>query len=185
MNAERADGAGAVMLTRNNRERTPEMTTSNYRAGRIIASAAFLPAIFLAVSTHAGSATEYLAQAAPSAAPKVASASVDRIEQRIASLHKKFGITPDQEALWDNMAQVMRANGQKMRDLVVERSANLKTMNAVDDLKSYEMITDEHADGLKRLLPSFEALYASMTPAQQKNADHVFSEQQKKAAHRS
>lgn len=171
------------MLTRNNRERTSEMTISNYRAGRVIATAAFLPAILFAVSTHSSSATEYLAQAAPSATQKVASASVDRLENRIAGLHKKLGITPVQEPLWNTMAQVMRENGQKMRDVIADRSAKLKSMNAVDDLKSYQKITDEHGDGLKRLIPSFEALYASMTPAQQKNADHVFGEQQKSAAH--
>ena len=83
------------------------------------------------------------------------------------------------------MAQVMRANAQKMRDNVTDRSARLKSMNAVDDLRSYQKITDEHADGLKRLLPAFEALYAKMSPAQQKNADHVFGDQQHRAARQS
>jgi hypothetical protein len=37
------------------------------------------------------------------------------------------------------------------------------------------------ADGLKRLIPSFEALYGKMTPTQQKNADRIFGEQQRHA----
>jgi periplasmic protein CpxP/Spy len=171
------------------------MPISTYRAGRIIATAAFLPAILFAVSSHAVSASEYLAQnaatsalpapaapPAPATGPKVHSASADRIDARIAELHKQLRITPDQEALWNDLAQVMLANGRKMRDSVAERSAKLKTMNAVDDLKSYEMITDEHADGLKRLIPAFEALYAKMSPAQQKNADHVFGAKQRQAS---
>jgi protein CpxP len=173
------------------------MSKSNHRAGRVIAAAALLPAILFAVSSHSASAAEsaqaapmsaaqtQAAQPAPAPGPKVHAASVDRIEVRITDLHKKLNVTPDQEALWSDMAQVMRANGQKMRDSVTERSAKLKTMTAVDDLRSYQMITDEHADGLKRLIPAFEALYAKMTPAQQKNADHVFGEQQQNAAHRS
>jgi|SRR5579862_896953 len=173
------------------------MSRSTHRAGRAIAAAALLPAILFAVSLHSTYAAESAAQAtpmsasqpqaaqpAPGAGPKVHAASVDRIEERITDLHKKLHVTPDQEALWSDVAQVMRENGQKMRDEVAQRSAKLKTMNAVDDLKSYQMITDEHADGLKRLIPAFEALYAKMTPAQQKNADLVFGEQQRSAAHR-
>lgn len=174
------------------------MPISNHRMGRIIATAAFLPAILFAVSSQATFAAESAAQpaamspaqsqsakTAPTGGPKVQSASVDRIEDRIADLHKKLHVTADQDALWNNVAQVMRENGKKMRDGVTERSAKLKTMNAVDDLRSYQMITDEHADGLKRLIPAFEALYAKMTPAQQKNADQVFGEQQRNAARRS
>ncbi len=176
------------------------MRISNHRVGRVIATAAFLPAMIFAVSSQASSAAEYAAQAttvsaspaqpeaakmAPSTGPKVKSASVDRIEDRITDLHNKLHVTADQDALWNNMAQVMRENGKKMRDGVTERSAKLKTMNAVDDLRSYQMITDEHADGLKRLIPAFEALYAKMTPTQQKNADRVFGEEQRHAAHRS
>ena len=88
-------------------------------------------------------------------------------------------MTADQEVLWNDFAQVMRENEKKMRDSIAARSEQMKVMSAVDDLKSYQMITDEHADGLKRLIPAFEALYAKMTPAQQQNADHVFDNQQR------
>ena len=166
------------------------MLTSNHRAGRAIAIAVLFPAMLFAVSPRSTSAREYLAQAAPMSAPqpqpakpassaaKVKRASVDRVEARITDLHDKLRVTADQEVLWNDLAQVMRENEKKMRDSVAARSAKLKTMNAVDDLKSYQMITDEHADGLKRLIPAFEALYVKMTPAQQKNADQVFDNQQ-------
>ena len=157
------------------------------RVARIITTAAFIPAILFAVSSQSVAAGEYLAQAAPmtaapGATPKPRTASVDRIENQIVSLHKQFQIKPDQEVLWDTMAQVMRENGRKMRESVTERTAKLKTMNAVDDLKSYQMITDAHSDGLKRLVPAFEALYAKMSPTQQKHADHVFDARQRQAA---
>ena len=78
----------------------------------------------------------------------------------------------------------MRENGSKMRDDIAERSTNLKHMSAVEDLQSYERIADEHADGLKRLVPAFQALYVKMSPVQQKNADHVFGVQQRHATPR-
>jgi hypothetical protein len=163
------------------------MSKSNCRA--VVTTLALLPALFLAVASPSAA----LAQApsataspqgttpAPTAAAKVKQSSIDRVEARITDLHKKLLVTADQESLWRDMAQVMRENEKKMRDGIAARSAKMKTMNAVDDLRSYQMITDEHADGLKRLIPSFEALYGKMTPTQQKNADRIFGEQQRHA----
>lgn len=169
------------------------MTISSHRTGRILTAAALLPAIFFAVSTQPVLAADKLAQAAPVAAspaqpePTAAKAerkSAERVEARIADLHKKLGVTADQEPLWTDVAQAMRDSGKKMRDSIAARSSKLKTMTAVDDLRSYRMIAEEHADGLKRLIPAFEALYAKMTPAQQKAADHVFAQHQERNTHR-
>jgi hypothetical protein len=160
------------------------MPITQYRSGRVIAAAAILPAMLFAVSSIATPARAADATTSSSASHQAAP-SRDRLEERITDLHKKLHVTADQQGLWDDMAQVMRANAQKMRDNVTDRTANLKSMNAVDDLRSYQKITDEHADGLKRLIPTFEALYAKMSPEQQKNADHVFGEQQRHAVHQS
>jgi periplasmic protein CpxP/Spy len=159
----------------------------NLRTGRIATAAVLLPAILLAVSSHATFAIADAASgrpasiAAPAAhaqesAPKAQSAR--QIESRITGLRKELRVTVDQDAQWNDLAQVMRDNAQKMRADIAERSKNLKGMSAVEDLQSYERIADEHADGLKRLVPAFQALYANMSPAQQKNADHVFGERQ-------
>jgi hypothetical protein len=161
------------------------MPITQYRTGRVIAAAAILPAMLFAVSSMATSARAADAPMTTSSSSHQAAASRDRVEERITDLHKKLHVTADQQGLWDDMAQVMRANAKTMRDNVADRTTNLKSMNAVDDLRSYQKITDEHADGLKRLIPSFEALYAKMSPEQQKNADHVFGEQQRHAAHQS
>lgn len=119
-------------------------------------------------------------QAVPSATPVTAPAkhSVDQTDARIKRLHDQLRITADQETKWVEVAQAMRVSAKTIRDSVADRAARLKTMNAVEDLKSYETVATDHADGLKRLVPAFEALYGSMTPAQQKHADHVFSERQ-------
>jgi protein CpxP len=151
-------------------------------AGRTLATATLLGAFLSTVPLHEGQAQQ--AAARPSAtqpAPSTATDtkhSADRTEKRIKELHDKLRITAGQEPLWGNVAQTMRDNGKKIRASMTDRSTRLKTMTAVDDLKSYQSVADEHADGLKRLIPSFEALYASMTPDQRKHADQVFGRHQ-------
>jgi hypothetical protein len=99
---------------------------------------------------------------------------VVHVEARIKELHFLLKITPAQEELWNNVTQVMRDNAKTMDALIAAKSENAKTMNAVDDFKSYGEITQAHADGIKKFIPLFEALYASMSDAQKKNADIVF-----------
>jgi hypothetical protein len=70
----------------------------------------------------------------------------------------------------------MRENAKTLRASLADQAAKRDTMTAVDDLKTFQIIADEHSAGLKKLIPAFEPLYASMTPAQQKQADRVFRE---------
>ena len=168
--------------------------SSSHRSARFITAAALLPAILFAVSSHAtpaaaaeatlGTPASVGATAVQANGPAPKAMSADRIEARIVSLHKELHITADQDAQWKDLAQVMRANAEKMRASIAERSSTLKHMSAVQDLQSYEHVADEHADGLKRLVPAFEALYVKMSPAQQKNADHVFGQEQRRATPR-
>lgn len=97
-----------------------------------------------------------------------------RIDARIEDLHKRLQITDAQAPQWNAVAQVMRDNAEAMSKLIRERAANAKTMNAVQDLQSYEQITEAHAEGLKKLVPAFDALYNTMTDQQKRNADVVF-----------
>jgi len=101
----------------------------------------------------------------------------DRVEERIKDFHTKLKITPAQEELWNNVIQVMRDNAKTMEALIKARSEKASTMTAVDDLKSYGEIAEAHADGLKKFIPVFEPLYASMSDAQKKNADTLFQHQ--------
>ena len=148
------------------------------RTTRAVATAALLGAFFASAPLQASHAQQIAGQPAPSmAAP--AKHSADRTELRIKQLHDQLRITAGQEALWTNVAQAMRDNARGMRDSITDRSTRLKTMTAVDDLKSYQVVADKHAAGLKQLVPAFEALYASMTPAQQRHADQVFGASQR------
>jgi protein CpxP len=67
-----------------------------------------------------------------------------------------------------------------MDALIQSRAQNAKTMTAVDDLRAYQGIADAHADGLKKLIPAFEALYLTMPDEQKKNADAAFGQMQRR-----
>jgi osmotically-inducible protein OsmY len=98
----------------------------------------------------------------------------DQVETRIKAMHQKLAITPEQEAQWALVADVMRDNDKQMEALAKTR-AEKSNLTAVENLESYGEITDEHADGIKRFTPVFAALYDEFSDAQKKNADAIFS----------
>jgi len=99
---------------------------------------------------------------------------VNHIETRIKELHTQLQITPEQENLWQNVTAVMRDNAQRIDTLVKARADQAQTMTAVDDLRAYGDIAEAHAEGIKKFLPAFDALYASMSDAQKQHADAIF-----------
>ncbi len=121
----------------------------------------------------------------------------DRVEAWLKNLHAKLKITDAQKQQWDAYAQVLRDNAAQMdqsaqqeNELIKARGSE-KTMNAVDDLKAYEAMVDAHADrtarysdGLKKVVPAFESLYASMSDSQKKIADDMFNQARMRHAHR-
>jgi len=126
-----------------------------------------------------------VAQASPTPAPAatkqvpgpdpVAKTAPDNpVEARIKKLHAELNITPAQENLWSPVTRVMRDNENAMEALHKARSEKAKTMTAVEDVKSYAEIAGAHAEGLKKFVPVFEALYHSMSDEQKENADTIF-----------
>ena len=108
----------------------------------------------------------------------------DRAELRIKDMHAKLNITPAEEAQWAKVAEVMRDNGKTMDTLTQARVEHDKDMTAVDDLKSYGELADAHAEGVKKLIPLFAALYASMSDVQKKEADSLFRHIGHKRSHK-
>jgi hypothetical protein len=49
-------------------------------------------------------------------------------------------------------------------------------MNAVENMKSYEQIAEDHSQHLQRLVSAFQNLYDSMSAQQKQVADQVFRE---------
>ena len=107
------------------------------------------------------------------ATPRAAQAPED-VGTRIQRLHNQLQVTPEQEALWAPIAQAMQDNAKSIAAAMQARSDKAATMNALDDIMTYEAIAAVHATGLKRLADTFAPLYAAMPPAQQRNADMVF-----------
>lgn len=132
-------------------------------------------------------AREILAQASSSekgmgaAAPESAKGG-SSVEARIKELHKKLGITAAQETQWNNLAQVMRDNAKAMQDLEKQRAEEVKSISAVDVVKSYGSVIEAHEAGMKKFIPAFEALYDSMSDEQKKTADALFRSRARAAA---
>jgi hypothetical protein len=112
--------------------------------------------------------------AAPADTPSAQTAA-QHVEDRIQTLHDKLGVTSEQEEKWSDVAEAMRENETTIDQMVRARHQDPTHMNAVDDLQSYESITQAHADGLKKLIVAFQALYDDMPDSQKKNADMTFS----------
>ena len=133
--------------------------------------------IVLAQAGSTSSPPTTTAKPAPSKPTKAKLTRAERLEARIKKLHDALKITDAQAEQWNNVAQVMRDNDQKMEALVSERRKNIATMNAVDDLKSYSAIAEAHAEDTKNFNAAFTALYASMSVDQKKAADDFFRRQ--------
>ncbi len=115
---------------------------------------------------------------APAAAPASGNdaAMKQAIDQRIAALQSRLGITQAEMSDWNNFANVMRDNATNTNTLFQQRAANAATMSAVDNMKSYAAIARAYADNTQRLSDAFSALYAKLTPDQQRTADELFRE---------
>ena len=100
-----------------------------------------------------------LAQAQPPA---------QNVETSIAQLHQRLQITPAQQPRFAAFANVMRDNAR------MTPGSPPANANAVDALRMAIQYGQQDLAGMRRLLPVLQALYASLSPAQQKTADMVF-----------
>jgi periplasmic protein CpxP/Spy len=91
------------------------------------------------------------------------------VETNIARLRQSLQITPAQEPQFNALADVMRQNARMMPSTPPPANPN-----AVDALRFAIQYGEQDLDGMKRLLPALQALYAHLSPAQQRTADQVF-----------
>ncbi|MEA2755577.1 MAG: periplasmic protein CpxP/Spy [Aliidongia sp.] len=150
-----------------------------FAAALIVATAAFSAPVALAQSHSDDTA---------SAAPRMHSSREARgpeanVEKHIAGLKAKLRITSDEEPQWEALANVMRQNAQEAQTLIDQRNSGGTTLTAIDDLKNYEALAAEHAEGLKRMETAFEALYTAMPDDQKRNADMVFAKHEGRGEH--
>ena len=96
------------------------------------------------------------------------------VERRIADLHSRLHITPQQSQQWDQFAQVMRDNAHEMDQIYQARAEKLGSMTAVDNMQSYAQIEQQRAQDVQKLVPAFQTLYVSLSDQQKKAADEMF-----------
>jgi len=154
------------------------MIPSNRLASVAVVALLSLPAAALAQSSQSAavqSATPPAAAASPMAGHPVPGKNVEeRVERRIKELHGQLQITPAEEPQWNEFAQAMRENARDMDQAFVQRAQQFPTMNAVQNMQSYEQLSEEHAQRVQKLVPAFQKLYDAMPDAQKRVADQVF-----------
>jgi len=141
-----------------------------FRATLVVIIVAFLSTIFFANANLSFAAT-----AKKKSSTVVKTSAVEYTEAQIKQLQSELQITKDQEQLWINLTQVMRGNAQDMDAFFTKaRAENAKNMNALERMKFQGQITEIQLDQLKKLIPPFEAFYASLSDEQKKDTDTIF-----------
>jgi protein CpxP len=98
----------------------------------------------------------------------------ERVERHIKELHSQLQITPAEESQWNEFASVMRENARGMDQAYMQRAQRFASMNAVQNMQSYEQLAQEHTQHVQELVPAFEKLYDAMPDQQKRLADQVF-----------
>lgn len=152
------------------------MSVQNHVAVTLVAAALALPLAARAQSntpaeTPAPSTQKADTNADASAAP---ASRAETVEQRIADMRETLHITPAQQSEWDRFAQVMRDNAKAMDATVKASASKAATMNALDNMHTYERITEQHAQGVRKLTTAFGTLYNSLSSEQKSAADEMF-----------
>jgi hypothetical protein len=68
----------------------------------------------------------------------------------------------------------MRENAREMDQVFMHRAQQFKTMNALQNMQSYEQIAEDHATRVHKLVPAFQSLYDALPDQQRQLADQVF-----------
>jgi periplasmic protein CpxP/Spy len=149
----------------------------NMIGSRYLASAAIAALLTLPVAAFAQSAAPTTAPSTATTAPEPtapAQSAAQRVETHITQLRAQLRITPAEQPQWNQFAQVMRENARAMDQAFMRRAQQYPTMNAVQNMQSYEQISATHAADMRRLVPAFETLYNAMPEQQKRVADQVF-----------
>jgi hypothetical protein len=97
-----------------------------------------------------------------------------RIDQRITDLHTRLLISSAQQPQWDRFSDVMRENARDTDQNFQHRVQAMSGMTAAENMQSYAKVTAEYAQHMQKLVPSFQALYDTMSDSQKRTADQVF-----------
>jgi predicted outer membrane protein len=153
------------------------MIRSNYLASAAIAALLALPAAAFAQTAPSATTTPPApaAAASPMSSHPVPGGNAEqRVEAHIRQLHAQLRITSAEQPQWEQFANVMRENARAMDQEFAQRMQQYPTMNALQNMESYEQIAEAHAQHLQKLVPAFENLYNTMPDQQKQLTDQVF-----------
>jgi hypothetical protein len=91
------------------------------------------------------------------------------VEANLAQLHAQLRITPPQEQAFATFANAMRENAR-----IMPPSPPPANADAVSQLELAIRYGQQEVDGMRRLLPALQGLYAALTPMQRSIANQVF-----------
>lgn len=118
---------------------------------------------------------------APAPAPNAPSSNTtngataeSQVDQRIAQMHRRLKITPEQESAWNSFGQVMRDNVTTTEKAYKDRRASIATMSALENMQNFAHIEQVRAQGVQNLSTSFQTLYGTMSDDQKQTADALF-----------
>ena len=130
---------------------------------------------FLSIFIFANADNSFAASSTKKTTAVARTTAVDHTGAQIKQLQDALKITEAQQALWNNLTQVMMENAKEMDALTKERAENSKTMNAVERMKFHSQITEARLAQQKRLIPPFETFYTGMSDEQKKITDTIFT----------
>ncbi len=100
------------------------------------------------------------------------SAMIDHIEGSIAFLRVELGIMEAQAKAWDDVAVVMRENAKRLAATRADAASAAATPPSLDQmLNARESSLAARLEGTRAIRPALSALYAVLSPDQQKLAD--------------
>jgi protein CpxP len=154
---------------------------SSHLAPAALAALLALPAAALAQSAQApvsaapqGTAPHAAASSPIAGHPVPGKNAVERVEHRVNELRAQLRITSAEQQQWDRFAEVMRGNAREMDQVLMQRAQQFQSMNALQNMQSYEQVAEAHAQHVQKLVSAFQDLYNTMPDEQKRLADQVF-----------
>ncbi|MGI4793274.1 MAG: Spy/CpxP family protein refolding chaperone [Janthinobacterium lividum] len=137
-----------------------------------------LPLLLLAATpafAQTAAATDAPVAAAPDSAATPGHGRGGYMSERLQKIHDRLAITPAQEPKWDAVVATLRENAQAMRANPASTALRGGKLTAVQDLRAAADLARVRADALQRMIPPVDALYATLSPDQQRAADETLS----------
>ncbi len=164
-------------------------------AAAVAAALGVSAAVAFAQSTDIAEAVEIVAQAGPSAEragpqrgareQRAFRMPSERMEARLAAIHKALNITDTQQGEWENFANVLRKQARDMDQRVQQRIAQREQaggqrperpqVSAIERLERQQQRLGQRSARLDEVLAAAKPLYAAFSPEQKQIADQMLA----------